>query len=81
MPQYAVLIYAEDCAHALDACEGDLAEPEGHGRDLATSRSVLAAWAFTPGALATSNRAGGSPTGVCRCYHRSRRGLLFRRSR
>ncbi|SDH58236.1 YciI family protein [Agrococcus jejuensis] len=59
MPQYAVLIYADDSAHALDATDDDLAEPNGHGDELAASGAMTAAWAFTPRALARSIRADG----------------------
>lgn len=63
MPQYAVLIYTDDSAHALDATEEDLAEPNGHGDELASSGAMTAAWAFTPRDLARSIRAHGVTDG------------------
>lgn len=63
MPQYAVLIYADDSAHALDATEDDLAEPNGHGDELAASGAMKAAWAFTPRDLARSVRSRGVTDG------------------
>ena len=63
MPQYAVLIYTDDSAHALDATEDDLAEPNGHGDELAASGAMKAAWAFTPRDLARSVRAQGVTDG------------------
>lgn len=64
MPQYAVLIYADDSAHALDATEEDLAEPNGHGDELAASGTMTAAWAFTPRNLARSIRTDGVSAGT-----------------
>jgi len=64
MPQYAVLIYADDSAHTLDASEEDLAEPNGHGDELAASGVMTAAWAFTPRDLARSVRADGVTAGT-----------------
>lgn len=63
MPQFAVLIYTDDSAHALDATEEELAEPNGHGDELAASGTMTAAWAFTPRDLARSIRAGGITDG------------------
>ncbi|MFJ6680118.1 hypothetical protein ACIQLK_13470 [Microbacterium sp. NPDC091382] len=48
MPQYAVLIYTDDSAHALDASGEQLAEPNPHGDKLARSGALRAAFAFTP---------------------------------
>lgn len=59
MPQYAVLIYTDDSAHALDATDEQLTEPNGHGDELAASGAMRAAFAFTPRALARSVRVGG----------------------
>jgi hypothetical protein len=56
-PQYAVLIYSSDSAHAVDATSDQLAEPNKHGDELAASGSMLAAYAFTPRDLAKSIRA------------------------
>lgn len=63
MPQFAVLIYTDDSAHALDATEHDLAEPNGHGDELAASGAMTAAWAFTPREFARSVRADGITDG------------------
>jgi hypothetical protein len=59
MPLYAVLIYTGDSAHALDASAEDLAEPNRHGDELASSGSMEAAYAFTPRDLAWSIHADG----------------------
>ena len=63
MPQFAVLIYADDSAHAVDATEADLAVPDAHGRALAASGALRAAYAFTPRDLARSIRASGVTDG------------------
>jgi len=63
MPLYAVLIYADDSAHAPDATQADLAEPDRHGDELAASGAMRAAYAFTPRALAKSIRADGVADG------------------
>lgn len=63
MPQYAVLIYTGDSAHALDATAEDLAEPDGHAEALVASGALRAAYAFTPRELARSVRAGGVADG------------------
>ncbi|WP_065570074.1 YciI family protein [Microbacterium oleivorans] len=63
MPQYAVLIYTDDSAHALDASEEQLAEPNAHGDELARSGTLRAAFAFTPRELARSVRVGGVTKG------------------
>lgn len=64
MPQYAVLIYTDDSAHALDATKEELAEPDGHGDELAASGAMKAAWAFTPRDLARSVRTIGVDEGT-----------------
>jgi hypothetical protein len=56
MAQYAVLIYAHDSAHALDAPPEDTAVHDRHAEELAASGSMLAAYALTPRDLATSIR-------------------------
>jgi len=63
MPQYAVLIYTDDSAHALDASNEQLAEPNAHGDELAQSGALRAAYAFTPRELARSVRADGVTDG------------------
>ena len=64
MPQYAVLIYTDDSAHALDASDEQLAEPNAHGDELAQSGALRAAYAFTPRALARSIRVNGVSHGT-----------------
>lgn len=59
MPLYAVLIYTSDSAHAPDATDKDLAEPNAHGDELAASGSMKAAYAFTPREFAWSIRENG----------------------
>lgn len=63
MPQFAVLIYADDSAHSLDATPEQLAEPNGHGDELAASGAMRAAYAFTPRELARAVRADGVSEG------------------
>lgn len=63
MPQYAVLIYTDDSAHALDASDEQLAEPNAHGDELAQSGALRAAFAFTPRELARSVRVDGVTDG------------------
>lgn len=63
MPQYAVLIYTDDSAHALDASDEQLAEPNAHGDELAQSGALRAAYAFTPRSLARSVRVDGVRNG------------------
>ncbi len=63
MAQYAVLIYADDSAHALDATAEDLEECDEHADELATSTAMVMAYALTPRDLATSIRADGVTDG------------------
>ena len=63
MDQYAVLIYAKDSAHALDATPEDLAECDDHAGELLAADAMLAAWALTPRELARSVRADGVTEG------------------
>jgi hypothetical protein len=56
MAQYAILIYAQDSAHALDATPQDTGACDEHSDDLAESGSMLAAYALTPRDMATSIR-------------------------
>jgi hypothetical protein len=63
LPQYAVLIYADDSAHSLSASEQDLAEPNNHGEELAASGAMRVAYAFTPRDLARSIRISGVTEG------------------
>lgn len=62
MPQFAVLIYTDDSAHALDATEEELAEPNGHGDELAASGTMTAAWAFTLAISRARSALAASPT-------------------
>jgi hypothetical protein len=63
MAQYAVLIYANDSAHAPDAPAADTEQCDEHADDLMESGSMLAAYALTPRDLATSVRASGVTDG------------------
>jgi hypothetical protein len=63
MARYAVLIYSDDSAHALDATPEDLAESDRHGGELEASGAMLAAYALTPRDLARSVRADGVTDG------------------
>jgi hypothetical protein len=57
MAQYAVLIYANDSAHAPEATEADTASCDQHADELVAVGSMLAAYALTPRDMATSIRA------------------------
>ena len=57
MVQYAVLIYADDSAHAPDAGAEQTASADQHADELVSTRSMLLAYALTPRAMATSLRA------------------------
>lgn len=59
MAQYAVLIYASDSAHALDATAEDTASCDKHAEEMEASGAMLLAYALTPRYLARSVRAGG----------------------
>jgi hypothetical protein len=63
MPQYAVLIYSEDSAHAPDATPEDLAECDDHAGELLAEEAMLTAYAFNPRAFARSVRASGVTEG------------------
>lgn len=54
MPQYAVLIYAPDSVHALEATAADTAECDDHADDLRAQGVMTYAFALTPRGLATS---------------------------
>ena len=56
MAQYAVLIYATDSAHGVDARPEDLNAHDRHARELADSGCMAAAFALEPIATATSIR-------------------------
>jgi len=57
MAQYAILIYAHDSAHALDATAEDTETCDQHSDELAASGSMITAYALTPRDMATSVRA------------------------
>jgi hypothetical protein len=63
MAQYAVLIYTDDSVHAPDATAEDTATADQHADELASSGSMLVAYALTPRDLATSVRADGVTDG------------------
>ena len=56
MPQFAILIYADESLHALDAAESELEENDQHAQDLQASGSMTLAYALTPRAAAVSVR-------------------------
>ena len=56
MAQYAVLIYANDSAHAPEATPEDLESCDRHSDDLTASGAMVAAYALTPRDMATSVR-------------------------
>lgn len=63
MAQYAVLIYADDSAHAPDASAEETATCDQHADELSAARSMVLAYALTPRAMATSLRAGSTTDG------------------
>ena len=56
MPQFAILIYADESLHAIDASEAELEENDQHARDLSASGNMSLAFALTPRAEAVSIR-------------------------
>lgn len=58
MAQYAVLIYANDSAHAPDATAADIESCDEHAQELESADAMLVAYALTPREMATSLRAG-----------------------
>ncbi len=56
MPQFAVLIYADESLHALNAAEAELEENDQHAQDLQASGSMTLAYALTPRVAAVSIR-------------------------
>ena len=56
MAQYAILLYADDSAHAPDATAQDLAVHDRHRDELERSGSMLVAYALTPRDMATTVR-------------------------
>ncbi|MRX43416.1 YciI family protein [Agromyces kandeliae] len=63
MPQYAVLIYADESLHAQHASEAELDENDRHARALEASGSMSLAYALTPRADAVSVRRDGERPG------------------
>jgi hypothetical protein len=60
---YAVLIYANDSAHALGAPAADTESCDEHAEELKDAGSMLVAYALTPRSSATSVRADGTSAG------------------
>lgn len=56
MAQFAILIYAEESLHAMDAAEAQLEANDKHAQDLAQSGTMALAYALTPRAEAVSIR-------------------------
>lgn len=56
MAQYAVLIYAQDSAHAPDATPRDTASSDRYSDELVRSGAMVMAYALTPRDMATSIR-------------------------
>jgi hypothetical protein len=54
MAQYAVLIYADDSAHAPDTTPEDTESCDRHSDELVASGSMIMAYALTPRDMATS---------------------------
>lgn len=66
MPQFAVLIYSDDSAHAPDRTADtseDIAECDDHAGELTAQATMTAAWAFTPRGMAKSVRSRGTTDG------------------
>ncbi|WP_104180409.1 YciI family protein [Arthrobacter sp. B0490] len=56
MPHFAILIYADESLHAVDAAAAELEENDQHARDLAVAGTMSLAYALTPRASAVSVR-------------------------
>jgi hypothetical protein len=63
VPQYAVLIYAPDSVHAIDASAEDTAECDDHAEELLARGVMTYAFAFTPRESAVSITAEGTAPG------------------
>lgn len=63
MAQYAVLIYANDSAHAPEATAADTESCDQHADELVADDSMLMAYALTPRDMATSLRADSTTDG------------------
>ncbi|GAB7191164.1 hypothetical protein NUM3379_18710 [Kineococcus sp. NUM-3379] len=64
MARYAVLIYASDSAHTLEAAAADTESCDQHADELAAAGSMVMACALTPRDMATSLRAGSTTSGT-----------------
>lgn len=56
MPQYAILIYQHDSAHAPGSTPEDRESCDSHSDELTASGAMVAAYALTPRAMARSLR-------------------------
>jgi len=56
MAQYAILIYADDSAHAPDATAEELETYDAHADEVERAGAMVAAFALTPRDMATSVR-------------------------
>lgn len=56
MAQYAILIYADDSAHAPDATPEELETCDAHADEVEQAGAMVAAFALTPRDMATSVR-------------------------
>lgn len=63
MAQYAVLIYANDSAHAPEAEAADTESCDQHADELVAADSMVLAYALTPREMATSVREGATTRG------------------
>ncbi|OZV82214.1 hypothetical protein CA850_07855 [Micromonospora echinospora] len=63
MAQYAVLIYANDSAHAPEATAADTESCDQHADELVADDSMLMAYALTPRDMAMSLRADSTTEG------------------
>ncbi|MBG6223911.1 hypothetical protein IWX63_000466 [Arthrobacter sp. CAN_A2] len=63
MPQFAILIYADESLHAVDAAAAELEENDRHAQDLSASGTMSLAYALTPRAQAVSIRRDGIEAG------------------
>lgn len=56
MPQFTILIYADDSLHAVEAAEAELEDNDQHAKDLSASGTTSRAYVLTPRASAVSIR-------------------------
>lgn len=63
MPQYAVLIFANDSAHAPEATKEQLQECDDHYESMVATGKLHSAYAFTPRDYAHTLRADGATNG------------------